>query len=244
MQINIACCDDERTQIDRLKEYFNTLSVQIDTDIRVDYYLSGELLLQKVRNDKEYFDIYVLDVEMPEINGIKLGEEIRNIAGRDVLLIYLTNYPEYMHDSFQVQAFQYMTKSVDYEPFKAEIVRAIKYLKNDDKSVIFSNTDSEEVVYRLKSILYIEKVKGFNTMQVVHSKGDEMVRGNINTYEGRLLPEGFVRVSRAALVNMGHIHRINDSELVLDNDMKVKVSIRKLPQIKSSFAKFVTSGMV
>ena len=244
MQISIACCDDERKQLDILQKYFDTLSVQIQADINVDYYLSGSILLQKCRSEGECYDIYILDIEMPEMDGMKLGEEIRKYSGKDALIMYLTNYPEYMHDSFSVQTFQYMIKGIEYEPFKSEIERAIRYLRNDNKSIIFKNTENEDVVFRLKNILYLEKEKGLNSMSVVHTNGKETVRGNMNTYEERLLDNGFAKISRGVLVNMDHIYKIIGDEIVLDNKIAVKASSRKMTEVRSLFAKYVMSGVL
>ena len=244
MMVHIACCDDDKEQLAGVREYFETLAFQIQTHLEVDYYLSANILMQKCRSDGNYYDIYLLDVEMPDVNGMELGEEIRKMAGRDAIIIYLTNYPRYMHQSFQVQAFQYMIKPLDYEPFKEEIMRAIRYLSNDNKSIIFKNAEQEEIVFRLKNILYIEKEKGLKLMNIIHTNGRDAVCGNMNLYEDKLLAEGFVKISRSTIVNMEHIHKIVKDELVLDNGMRVRASMRKTAEIRSRLAKYIMSGVV
>ena len=71
----------------------------------------------------------LLDMEMPDMNGIEIAEKIRELVSREVLITFLTSYPEYMQKSFGVQAFQYLLKPITYDVFKKEIIRTIQYIE-------------------------------------------------------------------------------------------------------------------
>ena len=59
-----------------------------------------------------HFDIALLDIEMPAQPGITTARHLRNEGNDDVFIIFVTSYPEYMRDSFEVQPFQFITKPV------------------------------------------------------------------------------------------------------------------------------------
>ena len=62
-------------------------------------------------------------MEMPGRNGIETAQEIRNLPDRNVLIAFITSFPEYMQDSFDVQASQYLTKPISYELFEQKLDR-------------------------------------------------------------------------------------------------------------------------
>jgi two-component SAPR family response regulator len=70
-------------------------------------------------------DIAVLDIEMPELNGIELGHKLRECCP-DIALIYLTGYKEYAFDAFQLEASAYLTKPYHRQDIEYAIARAIK----------------------------------------------------------------------------------------------------------------------
>lgn len=83
-------------------------------------------------------DIAVLDIEMPEMNGIELGKRLREIQS-DIVIIYITGYENYALDAFKVYAAAYILKPFDAE----EIVHAIstaKLLLKGKKKDVFAKT--------------------------------------------------------------------------------------------------------
>lgn len=72
---------------------------------------SGTALLEHLRF-KGTFDIYLLDIIMPEQNGIELGLSIREVdlGGR---IIYLTTSPDFAVDSYRTKASDYLLKPLD-----------------------------------------------------------------------------------------------------------------------------------
>ena len=125
MKYNVAVCDDEEKDLRIIHDYFDKLSSErkLDFDIRL-FQNSEEMYLQYQRSDA--YDIVFLDVEMPGMSGLQLAERIRLLPDRNVAIVFMSNYPEYMKDSFDVHAFQYLTKPVVYEEFMRVVLRIIK----------------------------------------------------------------------------------------------------------------------
>lgn len=92
--------------------------------------------IQFVKENK--VDLAVLDIEMPEMNGIELGKRLREIQP-DIVIIYITGYENYALDAFKVYAAAYILKPFDAE----EIVHAIttaKLLLKGKKKEVFAKT--------------------------------------------------------------------------------------------------------
>lgn len=109
MLYRISICDDELSQIKIVEDYLTRFSIKTETEFHIEKFSSGNELLKKYYNEKSPFDLVFLDMEMPGRNGIETAEEIRKIPDRNVIIAFITSYPEYMQDSFDVQASQYLT---------------------------------------------------------------------------------------------------------------------------------------
>lgn len=243
MLLRIAYCDDEPENGRKMQEFISQLEVQTDIEFAFDYYISGIVLLENLENKPDYYDVVFLDMEMPQLNGIELAERIRGLVSGDVIISFLTSYPEYMQQSFGVQAFQYLLKPLSYESFKKEIIRTIDFLKKDDRSIlVIAQSSGREVVLRLKNIIAIEKQKGNAVMEISLEKGVTIAKGNITDYEKILLENNFIRVSRNCIVNMRYIHSFFGQEIEMTNGKRVEMSRRKVTEIKEMFTKYLVLG--
>lgn len=65
----------------------------------------------------ESFDLIILDILMPKMNGIELSKVIREKYSKTVNIIFLTGYlePEYVNEAFSVKAVQYLSKPIQIE---------------------------------------------------------------------------------------------------------------------------------
>ena len=156
--MKIAICDDEascRAQIyDLLCDYVEDRK---DKEIQVELFTSPEALLRTVQ-EGSIFDIVILDIVMPGMNGIQLGQALRN-ESIDQKIVYLTSSEEYALDSFRVRAFDYLLKPVEKKtlfPVLDEAISSIHIKK--DKSLIIKTTETNARV-TFDSILYAELAK-------------------------------------------------------------------------------------
>ena len=69
-------------------------------------------------------DIALLDIEMPEMNGIELTARIKQLRP-DIVVIFLTGYAQYALDAFSVHANGYLMKPVMEEKLSQEIAYAL-----------------------------------------------------------------------------------------------------------------------
>jgi two-component SAPR family response regulator len=70
-------------------------------------------------------DIAVLDIEMPELNGIELGQKLKECCP-NIELIYITGSKDYAFDAFQLEASAYLTKPYFPEDIENAVARACR----------------------------------------------------------------------------------------------------------------------
>lgn len=239
MYFKTAICDDNITEINILTNYLKQYEIEYDIEFKTDLYSSADALIEKYISVGMY-DLLFLDVEMPGKNGLDAASIIRQRGDRDVRIIFVSNYPEYMQDSFNVQAFHYLSKPLSYECFSDVISRIIKYYEESHTTKVLISEDNVKEIVNIRDILYIETVKSQkDTLHFVLKSHDIFCKGILNEWKSELADYGFVISYRGVLVNMDHIKYISNSSLALTNGLTIPLSRRYEKEIRTRFSKHI-----
>lgn len=153
--LRFALCEDDEQQRQAgeklLLEYFALHPV---LGGQVSAFSSAQELLENV--DKQGgFDLYLLDIIMPERNGIELGEELRK-RGCSPMIIYMTSSPDYAVDSYTVRAFNYLLKPVERKTLFSVLDEALESLSWERDAGIAVKTRDGLQRLKLSSLVYCE----------------------------------------------------------------------------------------
>ena len=106
----IAIVDDSRAYIELITDVLTKESSCTEDHFEIDSFQKASSLLYELEDGNDY-DIYFLDIEMPEMNGLELAREIRE-KNEDAYLIFITSHMEFAIDGYEVEANQYILKSM------------------------------------------------------------------------------------------------------------------------------------
>ena len=128
--MRVAICDDEKTQLSitkaSLEDAYKSLDLVVDT------YTSGVKLLNAIEGI--HYDLVILDIEMPELNGIDTAKHLRKIEEKTAI-VFLTSHMEYALEGYEVNALRYLTKPVNTEKL-LEIITYLLEQKKKDKRIL------------------------------------------------------------------------------------------------------------
>jgi len=98
------------------------------------------------------FDLCILDIEMPEMNGLQVANLLN---GRPV--IFTTAYKEYAADAFDLNAIDYVRKPLTKERLEKAVKKALILLDNAKvvKDFFQLNTDKGKAILFFNQILYL-----------------------------------------------------------------------------------------
>ena len=103
----IAVCDDNRELLEaaaeRLRIYFE------GEEIVLSLFETGEALLNSVREKDCLYQLAILDIELGEMNGIEVGDELNRLLP-DCQIIYLTGYLDYAPEVYSTRHTYYVYK--------------------------------------------------------------------------------------------------------------------------------------
>ena len=154
--INIAICDDESLWLENTESLLREYSESAGIPVRIHTFLSAYDLIEYV-DDNEEFDLYILDVVMPEKNGIQIGAWLRD-TDRQGLIIYLTTSKDFALDAYSVQPFHYLIKPVSRENLFEVLDKAVPILTERVNKAVCVKSKRGSMRIMFDDIVYVEYI--------------------------------------------------------------------------------------
>ncbi len=145
-KMRLLVVDDELSILELLK---TALSALADYDVSIAS--SGADALKLVNNQKKPFDCFLLDIQMPQMNGVTLCQELRQRPEyRHAPIIMLTAMSEkkYVDQAFVAGATDYVTKPFDLLELRSRLGTARQLVEEHSRAA-----DSIAVARKLKEEL-------------------------------------------------------------------------------------------
>lgn len=235
MILRIGICDDTQTDIIHLEKHIKHYMASYNIEFEIESFRSGAALLQAQK--EQPFHILLLDIELPEINGMMVARYLRDELYDDVFIVFVTSYPQYMQESFDVQPFQFLTKPVSYTKIEKLLSDIIHRYKHSHITKIVIDSHGKEHLIPVNNILYIQAVKGEKRYLEYHLIDAILTgEGTIQDWENRLSDHDFCSPYRGYLVNIRHIQTIQPSNIVIANGTLIPISRRKVTTLQQLYA--------
>lgn len=194
--LNIAICDDEPSMVSELEARVKGFFVETD----VAKFYNGTSLLKSCQT--EDYDIIFLDISMNALDGMETARRLRDQAFNGCL-IFVTALEDYVFDAFEVAAYDYLVKPIDYDKFIKTMTRLQKRLTS---SCLTIQKDGESRLLPLGEIVYCEVL---NRKIYIHTADGETIDyyDTIENLERKLeqSDSGFFRCHRSFLINLDHL---------------------------------------
>lgn len=241
MNLKVALCDDNQAEQELLRSFLTKYELGHDIDFQIATFSNGEELLQSY-SQSGCFHLLLLDMEMPNMNGLDAAKYIRKNIDKNVHIIFISHYPEYMQQSMHVRPFFYLNKPVTYETFQDILTEFLQELVENETFITLVHTNLNETMVHIKELYYIETENAKKKLLLFHTKNEIIsVSGIITDWEKRLQNYGFALCYRSLLVNLTHIHFIDNKFLYLTNGEQLPVSRNKLSKLKSQYINQIAS---
>lgn len=211
IMINIAICDDEN----KILADISKKAQSILSDASISTYSEGKRLLNDMM-DKS-FDVILLDIDMPETDGLAVAELILKMASKP-LIIFVTSHDELVYDSLMLHPFGFVRKAYVERELKKVLEDAADEISSRDKHFFF-HTSEGDIRLKMDDILYFEA--SGNYVNVYTALQEYKFRETLQTLENSLGSDGFVRVHKGFLVNSENVQIIRSDCVVLVNDISI-----------------------
>lgn len=200
--IKIAIVEDEVLYADQLQQYLKKYEEEYRETFEISVFQDGD---QIVHHYKAEYDVILMDVEMRFMDGMSAAEEIRKMD-TEVVIIFITNMPQYAVRGYEVDALDYVLKPITYFAFAQRLNRAIERIKKRTKRVISVNIKGSQIRMPIESVYYIES-QG-HTLIFHGVNGEVEAPGTMKEIQEKLRDEHFFRGNKGYLINLAHVDRV------------------------------------
>ncbi len=228
----IALVDDEKIFTDQIEKYIAQYQSENEAKFQVSSFNNSIEFLAGFQ--KEY-DLILLDVEMPGLNGMDLAEKIRE-KDEQVVLMFITNMAQYAIHGYSVGALDFVTKPLNYYTFALKLTRALKRVpKKEATSLLLTLADGVKRV-EIRQLYYLEVQN--RLLHYYTEEGEFVVRGSLQSAEEKLVGHPFEKCNHWYLVNLMHVKEVRKN-IVVVGPYELEISRRN----KTSFLKALTDYM-
>ncbi|MFY7963534.1 MAG: LytR/AlgR family response regulator transcription factor [Chitinophagaceae bacterium] len=171
--------------------------------------------------------IAFFDIDMPEVTGLDLRKKLTQIPA----CIFVTSYPNYAVDSFDVEALDFLVKPISKERFSRTVYRINDYLDLHKKAsildtkiggnLIYIKEGHEQIKIQQHEILYLEALKDYTSI-VTKEKKYCVLYSLGNLLKEKAFCE-FVRTHKSYAVQKNYIQKVHAQYVIIQNNIEIPI---------------------
>lgn len=229
--ISIAICDDEASCRESMKMICSTFfekKKEFSEIIDIHVFSSGR---EVIVSDFDY-DILLLDIEMPEQDGIRIKEYLE-VNRKHTRIIFTTGHKERVLEAFGKNVVSFLVKPFCREEFEKVMEKILKDLQGPVLDIV---ENGETFVIPISQIKYVEAQDKYTL--VVTEEREYLLRKTMKFWEHVLPGQDFVRIHKSYLVNLEYFEKKGE-EVLLDKGKRVKISRLRKDRIMETYREFL-----
>lgn len=233
----IAVVEDEQQYRDEVCQYIEQYATEHQLKFDVTTYTDGQEIVDDVQ---KHYDIIFFDIEMTLLNGMDAAKVIRE-RDVNVVMVFITNMAQYAIEGYEVGAFDFVLKPIDYYGFSFRLARALGRVQKKQGNLEFAiNTPGGIKKLNSNDIYYIEIE---NRFLVYHTaEGDFSQRGTLQSAEEMFQDYHFVKCNHWYLVNLKYVTEIEEN-IVHVAGSRLEISRRNRAHFLKEVTEYIGGGM-
>ena len=217
----VAVCDDDRVFCAEMERALFYLAKKNCWEIEVDVFYTGEGILKEFEKRLPY-DMILLDIEFPNMDGITVAEKVRNCyQDESVQIVFLSGKSKYAMQLFEVRPMNFLIKPVEIKRLEGVLKKGLSLSQKLQTDFHYKK---KNVCYRvpIKEIIYFQNLDKEVIMVTV--RGEERFYDSLRRIEKELEPYDFFMPHKTYLVNYRHVTVFSYQQLIMSNNIKIPIA--------------------
>ena len=237
-RLKIVLCDANKTETESYAAICRAICEQFNVSADIRTYSKSEDVLFDM-GDVSFSALVNILIVDPE-NGFEAVPDTVRRGGYDGLILYLSHSasPEHFRQAWSVRAFHFLEKGSDPQAlsvFNEIFGKALQEAKLQNRQYFAVAYAGEYRQVPVKEIYYFETLpKENHRVKVVYKGGSFVFSSSLKELEEQFSSRGFVRSHSSYLVSVDSIHRINATEVMLNDSSKIPMSRSNVPLVKAA----------
>lgn len=237
--IRVAVCDDIHEAVTQIIGYLMEYQQLKNQKLDVKSFFNAEDLWEHLKGNS--CDLIILDIELVKMNGVELGNLVRNeLNDHTVKIVYISAMNCYDRQLFEVQPLNFLPKPIDKEKMFKMIDLTIELLSDTDRVFVFEN---KQGTFRMKfnDILYFESFD--HNIDITTVSGKYEFKSSLSEVAKQLSNSRFLQVHRSYIINYNNTSHIKYEEITMANGAKIPISREKRKEIRKIISEWEGVGI-
>lgn len=163
--------------------------------------------------DKNRVDLIILDVEMPELNGLDFIKQVKDVEH----IVLISSNKNYAAESYNYDVTDYIVKPASKDRLDKAINKVLEVddsiKTSSDKDFAFVKDGTKIIRIDFKEILFIEALADYVQINTIEDR--YTVLATMKSMQANLPEEDFFRVHRSFIVRKDKIRVIEDNMILM-----------------------------
>lgn len=179
------------------------------------------------------YDIYFLDIDMPNVSGIDIAKEI-TLSNEESIIIYVSYREDLIFEALQTFPYYFLRKKYIERDLPIIIDKVKKKYITPKINIIYK---TKEIQLSVNDIYYIEKDGQYS---LVHTKKHIYKVKHTMKYIKEILPDThFGIVSQSCIVNFKYVKYENIQYVIMNDEKKFYYSRGKREMFLENYFKYI-----
>lgn len=249
-KIQTILVDDESNNINFLRALLTEYCPAVEINAATESAAEGLLLINELKPQ-----LVFMDIDMPGMTGFEVLNKLKHLYFE---VIFVTAYNQYAMEAFDYNAVAYITKPIITEKLIQAVDKAINKIdekkhtqhlfsllenvqqKNEHDKIALPTMQGLQFI-KLVQICFCESAGNYTNFHL-SDNSKIMVSRQLGEYEKLLPSDTFVRIHDQHIINLNCIHEYvkgNGGEVILENGIRLAVSVRRKDELLSRFEKWL-----
>lgn len=214
-------CDDEKSTCTELEQILLNYASERSVKLQIDVFYSGDSMA-KYLYQENLLDILFLDIELPGINGIEIGDYIRRILENEqIFIIYISSKRQYAMELFQNRPFDFLIKPLDDDKIYHILDKIFRIV---GKSNCIFQYQINGVIYRIqyRDIIYFQSIG--RKINIIMRGETKSFYGKLKDIEGRLPAYLFLNIHKSYVINFNYVKEYMYEKITMVNGDILNIS--------------------
>ncbi len=236
--LRIAICDDNISDLSNMVSIVNDYIFMQRNKLEIEYaaFQSAVDLIAAMESGQR-FDLLLLDILMPLMNGMEAAKEIRQY-NQDIKIIFSTSSPEFAVESYTVGAFYYAIKPIWKDKLVLLLDKVIADIKvAEGVSFLIKSKTGLTRIYTNR-LEYAEVIGRTIFYHIIDGSVIEAVGSMVELEDELLNHQNFIKPHRSYILNLDYIDTLGQREIVMRSRSSIPVAKANYKAIKSAYISY------
>lgn len=236
--MKIAVCDDNIHDLSNVVSLLNDYKVLQKDHHLIEFtaFNSALDLIASLERGQQY-EMVLLDILMPFMNGMEAAKEIRQF-NQEIKIIFMTSSPEFAVESYSVSAYYYALKPVWKEKLFIILEKVASEIDNQKGSSLLIKSKNGLSRIQIHRLEYAEVIGRSILYHIIDGSVIETV-GSMSDLDKELLPDhSFIKPHRSYIINLAHVLTLGQRDIKMHSQSFVPVAKANSRAVKAAYISY------